>query len=226
MVHLSHGIRAFVLASVCMGSITGAAVLASGARAPADERGEIAEIEQGFLHALIDHLYAALRMTELTAGTELTAPGSSISPDDRTAPSPQFEATDARAHSQAVRSLARRNNRIQREEILVAQRLLLETYGQVHVPELSRRAMLTIHRLSVLPPGPIFERAFLRLFTRHHYEGLKLVVDSLAARDLEHRAFDRLGRAILTAQLSDIDEMRELLCAYYADCEFVPFRME
>src|SRR5690242_5801377 len=61
-------------------------------------RGATAELERNYLQFIIDHHFAALRMTELAAGTEETVTDA-ISPNDRVHPTPGFEPTDPRAQA-------------------------------------------------------------------------------------------------------------------------------
>jgi uncharacterized protein (DUF305 family) len=215
--------QTIVLAVVCSGALLASVFPTPTVTADYPGQGDTALVEQRFLHAIIDHHYSALRMTELAAGTQLHSPASAIDPHDQTHPSPGFPPTQARATSIAVKSLARKNNRGQREEILTAQRLLLDFYGQTHVPQLSPQALGMIHRLENIPAGPAFDEAFLRAFSVHHYEALKLVVDCLAGADLTHGSLRRYCRGILEAQVLGIESMRQMLCTEYGDCGFVPF---
>jgi hypothetical protein len=91
-------------------------------------RGLTAQFEIDFLKFTIDHHFGALRITELAAGTD-TKRSAEISPTEGTSPSPEFLSTPARALLDEVKSLARRNNQMQREEILTAQAFLQKWYG-------------------------------------------------------------------------------------------------
>lgn len=215
--------RGLAFAAVCCGALMGAALVTANARADQPGVAATAIVEQRFLRAIIDHHYSALRMSELAAGTQLEAPAADLDPQDETHPSPGFAPTAAKAQAPAVKSLARKNNRAQREEILAAQQLLLEFYGLSHVPQLSTEALAMIDRLAGVAPGAAFDQAFLRSLSMHHYEALTLVIDCLAGGELEHDALERYCRGILEAQLLEIEDMRHMLCKDYGDCGFVPF---
>lgn len=181
-----------------------------------------AVVERLFLQGLIDHHYAALRLTELAVGTEMGAPGSAIDPNEQTSGSPTFPQTAGRAVSARVKSLARKNNRIQREEILHAQTMLHDLYGIDHVPQLTADGVCMINRLSQVPAGQGFDDTFLRTMTLHHYLALKPVTDCLTGLDTSHSELERCCRGLLDRQLNEIDEMRHMLCEDFNDCEYIP----
>lgn len=91
-------------------------------------RGRTATFERDDLQFIADHHCAALRMTELVVGTDTVRDGP-ISAVEGTSPTPEFGSTPAKSGMDPLTSLARRNNRMQREEILTAIRLLREWYG-------------------------------------------------------------------------------------------------
>jgi hypothetical protein len=76
-------------------SLSLAAVLPATADSPG--RGLTRELEISYLRYLIDHHLSELRMTELAAGTLLTAPIPEIVPDAQTFPSPSNPPTRAKA---------------------------------------------------------------------------------------------------------------------------------
>jgi hypothetical protein len=114
----SHGLAAIMLA-------LGLLILPLPLAADGPGRGLTAQFEMDFLKFTIDHHFGALRATELAAGTD-TKRNAEISPKEGTSPSPEYPSTAAKALLDEVKSLARRNNRLQREEILTAQALLRE----------------------------------------------------------------------------------------------------
>lgn len=190
-------------------------------RAAEPGRGRTAEFEVRFLEQAIDHHFSALRMTELAAGTDVDR-DPEISADEGTAPTPETEPTDAKASLDEIRSLARRNNRAQREEILGAQQLLREWYGREHEPQLSAEATAMLAELESAEPGEEFDRLFLESFSQHHFPITLRAVECLASRELRHDALRRMCRNILEAQIVDIDEMRHLLCEEFSVCDFIP----
>jgi hypothetical protein len=76
-------------------SLSLVAVLPATADSPG--RGLTRELEISYLRFLIDHHLSELRMTELAAGTLLTAPIPEIVPDAQTFPSPSYPPTGAKA---------------------------------------------------------------------------------------------------------------------------------
>lgn len=96
-------------------------------------RGDTAATEVQYLKFIVDHHYSALRMTELAAGTDRDR-SQDISAREGTAPSPGFDETQAKATLDEIKSLARRENRTQREEILTAQGMLRDWYGIEYRP--------------------------------------------------------------------------------------------
>jgi len=209
----THALRAFALVV----GLSGAAV-----HAAEPGRGATADFEVAYLRAIIDHHFGALRMTELAAGT-LDAVVGDIASDDRTRPTPGFAATDPRAAADEVKSLARRNNRAQREEILTAQRFLRDWYGIMHQPQIDPATQADIERLTA-PEGKAFDALFLQLFSVHHYMAATSSLDCLLARELRHDDLRRYCRSIVEAQVLDVDEMRHLLCRDHDICDFQPQR--
>lgn len=181
-------------------------------------RGETAELERSYLRNIIDHHFSGLRMTELAAGTLEQVRGD-ISPDDRTRPSPGFEeGTEPQASLDEIKSLARKDNRVQREEILKARRLLMEWYGETYEPSLTPQMRAEIERLEGVR-GEEFDRLFLQIFPHHHYEAVIMSVDCLSGYDIEHRELHRYCEGIANRQLGDIDEMRDIACHHYGMCD-------
>jgi len=191
----------------------------------ADEpgRGLTASFEVNYLKFTIDHHFAALRMTELAAGTDATR-DSAITPSEGTSSTPGFEQTLAKATLDEMKSMARRNNRMQREEILTAQRFLREWYGIEYQPRLSEVNRARIEILEQAQPGDQFNHLFLELFSRHHFIITVRSVKCLTSSELTHDDLERYCRGILEGQLNDIADMRTLLCRNYNICDYQPLR--
>jgi uncharacterized protein (DUF305 family) len=183
--------------------------------------GLTARFEVRFMKEAIDHHYAALRMTELAAGTDPTR-DPEISPEEGTSPTPDTDVTEPKATLDEIKSLARRNNRMQREEILMTQMLLRDWYGIEYQPHLSKMARATIQLLEKAAAGDEFNHLFLETFSRHHFIITARATECLGSLDQRHDALRRMCRGILEGQLNDIDEMRELLCREYHICDLIP----
>ena len=184
-------------------------------------RGLTATFEIDFLKFTIDHHFGALRVTELAAGTD-TKRNAEISPTEGTSPSPEYPSTAAKALLDEVQSLARRNNRMQREEILTAQAFLREWYGITYEPRLTDDAVEAIERLEGTEAGKAFDVEFMEIFSRHHFMIVQAATACLVASELRHHALRRLCRGFLENQVNDIDEMRHLLCEPYGICDYQP----
>jgi uncharacterized protein (DUF305 family) len=184
-------------------------------------RGLTARFEVEYLEFIIDHHFAALRMTELAAGTD-TERDAEISLTEGTSPSPDFPPTPAKAHVDALTSLARRNNRMQREEILTAQKFLRDWYGINYVPRLTEDAEQAIAVLEGAQAGRAFDIEFMEVFSRHHFMAVQRSAECLVAAELRHKDLERYCRGIINSQLNDIDEMRHLLCDTYGICDYQP----
>ena len=200
-----------------------AGALGSGVVLMADEpgRGRTASFEVSYLRFIIDHHFSALRMTELAAGTDVTREAK-IDPHEGTSPSPGFEDTPAKATLEDILSMARGANRMQREEILRAQMFLREWYGQEYMPRLRPSGRVLIGLLEKAAPGREFDRVFLQAFSRHHYEALHPSLDCQVSRELRHDDLERYCAGIVHAQVSEITDMRKLLCREFGICDFIP----
>lgn len=198
-------------------------MLSTGAVRADPGTGLTAKLEVGYLTMIIDHHFAALRMTELAAGTDITR-SAQLVPSEGTSPTPGFAATPAKAKLAEILSLARRDNRVQREEILEAQQFLHDWYGIDHQPQLPPDAQPVIDSLEQAQAGGAFERLFLRTFSHHHYDALTPTTQCLTGRDLRHQALHRYCEGILTGQIGDIDTMRTLLCKHFKVCDLQPFQ--
>jgi uncharacterized protein (DUF305 family) len=184
-------------------------------------RGLTAQFEIDFLKFTIDHHFGALRLTELAAGTDTTR-NAEVSPMEGTSPSPEFPPAAAKALLDEVKSLARRNNRMQREEILTAQTFLRKWYGITYEPRLTADALEAITHLEEVEAGKAFDIAFMEIFSRHHFMIVQAATECLVASELRHHELRRLCRGFIENQISDIDEMRHLLCEQYGICDYQP----
>lgn len=192
------------------------------AKADQPGRGLTASFEMEYLKFIIDHHYSALRMTELTAGTQLNAPMPEISPTDGTSPTPNFAFTEAKASSDELKSLARRENRTQREEILEAQGFLSDYYGIDYSPSISPENQQRIDILEQTPPGAQFDIAFIEIFSRHHYDATTRSTECQVAVDPSHVELQGYCRGIVNGQVMQIGMMRNLLCEEYQICDYQP----
>jgi uncharacterized protein (DUF305 family) len=192
------------------------------AQAAEPGRGLTARFEIDYLKMISNHHLAALRMTELAAGTDLTR-DANISPTEGTAPTPERTPVEAKASSDELKSLARRNNRMQREEILTALRFLREWYGVDYQPRLDRRSQAQIALLEQAPAGEQFDHYFMEVLSRHHYLALQPSVRCQVGRELEHHELGRYCEGIVHAQINDISDMRDMLCRDFSICDYQPF---
>ena len=193
--------------------------------ADAPGRGRTAPFEVAYLRFIVDHHFSALRMTELAAGTDATR-DPEISPTEGTSPSPGFDATAAKATLPDILSIARRNNRMQREEILTALKFLHDWYGITHTPRIRAEARRMIQLLEHTPAGREFDRVFLQSLSRHHYQALHPSLDCQIGRELTHDDLDRYCSGIVHSQVNDITDMRKLLCREFGICDFLPFESD
>ena len=206
------------------GAVAGTALMSAAGPAKADGPGPglTGSFERAYLHFIIDHHFAALRMTELAAGTQLQPPPAPVVPDDTTSPSPSFPPTEAKAASPELRSLARRNNRTQREEILMAQTFLQQWYGDNYQGQITSENQQRINILENTAPGASFDVEFSRVFSRHHFVAAGASLQCLVADDVTHVALERYCNSIIHTQVSDIDEMRHLLAQQYNILDYQP----
>ena len=193
----------------------------------ADEpgRGLTAEFEKRYLRQIIDHHYSALRMTELAAGTDQQRDGE-ILPTEGTSPTPRTTPVQAKAASDEIKSMARRNNRMQREEILTAQKFLRDWYGINYSPRLSPEGQAQIAVLEKAPSGRGFDHLFLEVLSRHHYMALGPSTDCQVAAELEHHELTRYCSGIVHGQINDIQDMREMLSKDFGINDYQPLSGE
>ena len=202
-----------------LAAVLGAATL-QPALADAPGRGATAAHEKDYLMYVIDHHYSALRMTEIAAGTDRTRDAAVQNPDEGTSPTPDYGTTPAKAVDERIRSLARQANRTQREEIVRAQRFLLDWYGIRHEPVLGSEGRQMIMMLERLPAGAGFDQAFLHMFVDHHVTILAPSALCQVRSDLGHQGLRRYCEDIVVTQTNQINDMREMLCMRFNECGF------
>ena len=197
------------------------AAISSGALADAPGLGLTKDFEIHYLEFIIDHHYAALRMTELAAGTDLQR-DAQISPAEGTSPTPGAAPVQAKAQAEELKSMARRNNRMQREEISTAQMFLKDWYGIDYEPHVRGMNTAQIALLEKSPPGAQFDHLFMEVFSRHHFRALAPSATCQVASDAAHGQLQRYCAGIVHAQISDIQDMREMLCKSFSICDYQP----
>lgn len=183
--------------------------------------GLTASFEVSYLKSIADHHLSALRMTELAAGTDTTR-DPAISPTEGTSPTPERQPVQAKAVSEELKSLARRNNRMQREEILTALKFLRDWYGIEYSPRIDKRGQAQIALLEQAPAGAEFDHLFMEVLSRHHFLALEPSVRCQVARELEHHMLGRYCGSIVHSQINDISDMREMLCRDFSICDYQP----
>lgn len=198
------------------------AVLTVPAYADQPGRGQTAQFERDYLTFIIDHHYSALRMTELAAGTDVTRDPAVDNPQEGTSPTPGTAATPPKAGMEDIKSMARMANRMQREEILKAQKFLREWYGTNHTPTLRPEAQQLIQQLEQTAAGSQFEQAFLQLFSNHHYAAVIPSTDCQVKSDNDHHQLKEYCEGIVHAQVREINDMREMLCDQFSICDYQP----
>lgn len=208
-----------VAMAVCLSAFAPLAARADGPGA-----GITADFEVDFLRMMIDHHYSALRMTELAAGTDIQR-NEQIGAPEGTSPTPGFAATPAKATLDDLKSLARRNNRMQREEILSFQGMLRDWYGIEYQPKLRTDGRQMVALLEQARPGAEFNHLFLEVFSRHHFTMLQPASACVTGSDLKHEELRRDCRAMWIAQTADIEMMRDELKKHFGIVDYQPFRM-
>lgn len=186
-------------------------------------RGLTKHFEISFMEFTIDHHFSALRMTELAAGTD-TQRNAGIWPNEGTSPTPGFPATSAKADLADLKSLARRNNRMQREEILMLQMFLRQWYGISYQPKLPASAQPMLEILESAKSGKDFDHAFLEVFSQHHADLLDDLNRCLTGAELLHPDLHRACNDMWHSQTSDIDEMRRELARHFKIVDYQPFK--
>lgn len=201
--------------------VAGAAIMAP-ALADSPGRGITAQFEKDYLNFIIDHHYSALRITELAAGTDPQRDPQINNPQEGVAPTPDTSPTPAKAGMEEIKSMARAANRMQREEILKAQKFLRDWYGATHTPTLSAEGQQQIQLLEQTPAGAQFEQTYLQVFSAHHYHALSPSLDCQVKSDIQHDELQHYCDGIVHNQTREINEMRKILCDQFAICDYQP----
>ena len=118
--------------------------------------------------------------------------------------------------------MARRNNRMQREEILTAQRFLREWYGINYQPRIDAFGRAQIALLERAAPGMGFDHLFMEVLSRHHFLALGPSTRCQVSIELEHHELQRYCSGIVHGQINDISDMREMLCRDFMICDYQP----
>ena len=202
--------------------ITSAATLSAPALAEGPGAGITARFEVEFMQFAIDHHFSALRMTELAAGTDIHR-NPDLSASEGTSPTPGFAASPAKASLNDLKSLARRANRVQREEIMTLQNFLREWYGIHYEPHLRGDAQVLINVLERAQPGAEFDHAFLETFSKHHYALMEPVNACMTGTDLHHFELRRECQGMWHGQIAEIDMMRHELKKRFGIEDYQPF---
>lgn len=197
-------------------------LFASSVWAQGPGRGATADFEVGYLQFIINHHYAALRLTEIAAGTAEIRQAE-ITTDEGVSPTPNSEALEGRAELDAVRSLARKVNRRNREGILAAQSYLRDWYGVEYSPQLTAENESAIQSLEQSDAGGDFDQNFIEALSVHHYQSLTPTVNCIVGRDIMHDQLYRFCKGILETQLLEIEDVRELLSTEFGVDDFQPF---
>jgi uncharacterized protein (DUF305 family) len=184
-------------------------------------RGRTAAFEINYLRFIINHHFSALRMSELAAGTDAVR-DAATTPAEGTAPTEGFPTTPSKSRLDEIKSMARMANRMQREEIGMAQQMLREWYNVEHRPVVTPEGQRLIDAVEAAASGRPFDQAFLMNFSRHHYMALQPSLDCQIHRELEHDKLDRYCRGIVHAQVNEITEMRMMLCREFSLCDYQP----
>lgn len=218
MKHIHHH-----LVRLAFASAMAFAASASQAVSQAPGVGLTAGYEIEFMQLAIDHHYTALRATELAAGTDTQRNGE-ISPMEGTSPTPGFAATPAKATLDDLKSLARRNNRMQREEIMTLKTFLREWYGIDYQPRVRPDGRKMLALLDQAKPGADFNHVFLEVLSRHHYTLMEPVNGCITGSDLRHEALRRECSSMWHSQTADIQMMREELHKHFGIADYQPFK--
>lgn len=198
------------------------ALVAMPARAEGPGRGMTAQFEREYLTFIIDHHYSALRMTELAAGTDTQRDPEVDNPQEGTSPTPGTAETRAKAGKEDIKSMARMANRMQREEILRAQKFLREWYGATHTPTVRQDGQQLIQLLEQAAAGAQFEQTFLQVFSNHHYAAMGPSLDCRVKSDTKHHQLTEYCEGIVNNQVREVNDMREMLCEQFSVCDYQP----
>ena len=197
------------------------ATVATSAVADQPGRGLVSVVEQQYLKFIIDHHYSALRITELAAGTDVMR-DAALDPAEGTSPTPGTSVVSAKAHSADLRSMARRENRTQREEIQEARGFLKNWYGVDYEPRLRSMGKAQIALLEKTPGGEQFDHLYMEVLARHHYAAIVPSTACQVSADVEHEPLRRYCSGVVHMQISEIDTLREMLCDRFSVCDYLP----
>lgn len=206
----------------CKAIATSILFFAAPAFAEAPGRGLTAPYEVDFLRFIIDHHFAAVRMTELAAGTDTVRDARVVNPAEGTSPTPGYPPSSAKSAMDELKSMARRENRMQREEIGEAQRFLREWYGQAYEPSVPPSAREMIAALEAVAPGDGFDHLFMEMMSRHHYIATQRVTECVVSVEIMHDDLMRYCRGIWHGQTDQIHNMRKMLCRKFSICDYQP----
>lgn len=199
-------------------------LLTTAARADMPGRGITAPFEVEYLRFIIDHHFSALRMTELVAGTDPARDPPVENPGEGTSRTPGFDPTASKSTSDELKSMARRENRAQREEIAEARRFLRQWYGLTHEPAVPPSGMEMIRALEASPPGDPFDHMFMEMMSRHHFMASMRSLECQVSAEMQHEELIRYCRNVVHNQVSDIQSMRMMLCRKFSICDYQPLQ--
>ncbi|MCA7082511.1 MULTISPECIES: DUF305 domain-containing protein [Cupriavidus] len=188
-------------------------------------RGITAGFEVRLIQLIIDHHYSALRMTELAAGTDPQRTGN-LTPDEGTSPTPGYPVTRPKSSLDEVKSMARMENRSQREEIAHLRVLLRQWYGIDYEPRVRQEQQQMLAFLDNAQPGRQFDHVFLEVFSRHHYTLLQPLNACITGADRRHDELIRLCTQMWHVQTAAVDEMRQLLERHFHIADYQPFSVD
>ncbi len=120
--------------------------------------------------------------------------------------------------------MARRNNRMQREEIMKMQGFLRDWYGIQYQPRVRPENAVQIAILERAQPGADFNHAFYELFARHHYTLMEPVNACMTGTDLGHDELRMECRGMWHSQIADIEMIRMELKKHFGIEDYQPFR--
>ena len=118
----------------------------------------------------------------------------------------------------------RRNNRMQREEIMMLQRFLRDWYGIDYQPKVRSENQVMINILERTQPGASFDHAFLETFSRHYYTLMEPVNACMTGSELRHFELRRACSQMWHSQTGDIDELRHQMERHFGIVDYQPFK--
>ncbi len=189
---------------------------------PGPGRGQTGAFEIEFLQSTIDHHFAELRMTELAAGTD-SRREDIITGDAGTAPTQGYPATQPKSNLPDVKSLARQNNAVAREQILKMQNWLKTWYGITYTPQTRTDAQSMIGILDQAQIGSDFNHKFLEVFSRFDFIETQPLNGCIAGSDQLHTQLRDLCIDIWHTSMTDIEAMRHALELNFNITDYQPF---